>query len=599
MRHPQAGKVAKNGFSGDAEDTELTVPDVRLAARSAAARRAAQAAARPTASASAPIVAEPVTSGRSIVVEPVTSHRAATPAQAIGSSKPAGAARRSSAAPPVAAGGKALLSSPPLPPALPPAPAGPPAVVPQALLTEVFGLARRMAMQSDLRTAEQLLKRTVTEFLAADRVLVRYWHPGQVRLWELGESARNPPRHAGMCVEVARKKIGLWADRVRDLEAYLREVDDPQGSGDERVLVQPIFAGDQVVAVVLVVRDGKRAPFRVDERSVVDAIGGVCAPILQYFVFRHFSETQERALASPLFREQALTHQLKERQREGPPMRLSPAWVRWTYRVLVVITVASLAYGLLVRVGQYSSGMAVVRIDGERITTRADGTVAHVYVSQGDQVHAGDLLVDFHAGQEAANMKEVETEYERQLAAFLLDPSNNEAKSRLSSVSSQLERTKGILNERTIRAPRDGVVTDLRARVGMYMPPGEHVLSLETEHGPPQVVAFLPGSDLPVLKVGMEIRLELAGYDTPQLFARIDEIGREVIGPHEAARYLGTAKADTLQIPGPVVVVVARLATASFEHKGQPFRYHDGMLGRAEVRLRSESLLFSLLPSSK
>jgi biotin carboxyl carrier protein len=472
-------------------------------------------------------------------------------------------------------------------------------VAQSALLSEVFALARRMAMQSDLRAAEQLLKRTVTEFLAADRVMVRYWHPGQARLWELGESARRPTRDEGMCVEVARKKIGLWAERVRDLEAYLREVDDPQGNGDERVLVQPIFAGDQVVAVVLVVRDGNRPPFRVDERSVIDAIGGVCAPILQYFVFRHFSELQENALANPLFREQALQHQRKERQREGPPVRLFPGWVKWSYRVLLLITAAGLAYGLIMRVGQYSVGTAVVRIEGERLTARAEGIVSGVYVNQGERVRAGAILVEFHAGQEAASLREVSTEYERQLAAFLLNPSDAEAKSRLASASSQLERVRGILNERAIRAPRDGVVADLRARPGMPMMPGDHVLSLETDQSSPQVVAFLPGSDLPALKEGMQLRLALNGYDTPQLFATVEEIGREVIGPHEAARYLGNTRADAAPIPGPVVVVVARLARPSFEYKGQPFRFNDGMLGRAEVRLRSQSLLFSLLPDAQ
>src|SRR5262245_9143021 len=40
MRHTDAGKVAQDGLPLEPEDTELTVPDIRLASRNAAQRSA-------------------------------------------------------------------------------------------------------------------------------------------------------------------------------------------------------------------------------------------------------------------------------------------------------------------------------------------------------------------------------------------------------------------------------------------------------------------------------------------------------------------------------------------------------------------------------
>jgi membrane fusion protein (multidrug efflux system) len=48
-----------------------------------------------------------------------------------------------------------------------------------------------------------------------------------------------------------------------------------------------------------------------------------------------------------------------------------------------------------------------------------------------------------------------------------------------------------------------------------------------------------------------------------------------------------------------VVRVSARLASDTFEADGRVRRYHDGMVARAEVRIRSERVLVALIPSLK
>ena len=79
----------------------------------------------------------------------------------------------------------------------------------------------------------------------------------------------------------------------------------------------------------------------------------------------------------------------------------------------------------------------------------------------------------------------------------------------------------------------------------------------------------------------------------------VADVGGEVVGPAEARRYLGEEIADAATLGGPVVLVSARLPSLTFEAEGKTRRYHDGMWGKAEVRVRSEPILVALIPALK
>ncbi len=470
--------------------------------------------------------------------------------------------------------------------------------LPPALIAEFFAIARRMAIQNGLEPAEQVLSRALAELLVADRVHVRYYHPGVQKLWQIGESPHAPERDRGLAVQAARAGLTVWTDCARQVRLYETEADDPGGDGNERLLVQPLRSNGQVVAVVTVSRRAQRPEFSPEERAMTEAIAGTAAPILAHFVFRYYSEMQDKrlALSSGLFREEAEAHRQGVRDKNGAPIRIAPEWVKYCYWVILGVAGIGLIYLMVARVGQYSTGPAIIRVDGERLTARAEGTVSRVRVKTGQMVKVGDPLVEFYAGNEAVGLDEADKEYSRQLASFLLDPADNQAKTMLSAAATQLESARARVNQRTVRATREGRISDLRVRQGMLVGPGEHVVTIEKDKSKPKIVAFLPGSDLPQLKKGMKLRLELAGYNTPTIFATVEEIGQEVIGPREAARYLGMSKADAAPVGGAVVVVVASLPVETFEFEDQPYRFHDGMPGSAEVEINSESILYALVP---
>jgi hypothetical protein len=111
-----------------------------------------------------------------------------------------------------------------------------------------------------------------------------------------------------------------------------------------------------------------------------------------------------------------------------------------------------------------------------------------------------------------------------------------------------------------------------------------------------EVVALLPGEDRPQLARGMQLRLELIGYRYAYQLVEIESVSSEVIAASEARRVLGADVVGDLPLGGSVVVVRGKRASNEFDVDGQVYRYHDGMLGKAEVRLRSERIVFAIIP---
>src|SRR5690606_10741821 len=126
-----------------------------------------------------------------------------------------------------------------------------------------------------------------------------------------------------------------------------------------------------------------------------------------------------------------------------------------------------------------------------------------------------------------------------------------------------------LVENRSVRAPRAGIVSDVRVRPGSHLAPGDHIVSIVSEDALPTIVALLPGKDRPRLRPGMTLQLDLPGYEKTRERAFIEEVGEEVIGPEEARRYLGNEIADALSIQGSVVIVRARLPRRTFEARNR------------------------------
>lgn len=306
-----------------------------------------------------------------------------------------------------------------------------------------------------------------------------------------------------------------------------------------------------------------------------------------------------QAARSKIFREEALRHH-EGTQQEGDVLRIAPAWTRWTYWTLLGLLAAALLYSLLGTLPEYASGPAVVRVDGQsHLSVDTPGLVSSVEVRPGQRVQAGQALVSFRSREETAALERIQREFDLQLIRVLRDPSDESARQTLTSLRAEHELALARQQARTLRAPHEGVVSGLRIRPGQYVTPGESVISIMGEEGTVSLVALLPGGYRPTLEPGHPLRVELDGFPHEYHEFTIESVGDQIVGPREVQRFLGPEISDALQLNGPMVVVRARMPASTFTSKGKTFNYFDGMLARADARVREERILVALVPGLK
>jgi len=143
------------------------------------------------------------------------------------------------------------------------------------------------------------------------------------------------------------------------------------------------------------------------------------------------------------------------------------------------------------------------------------------------------------------------------------------------------------------------VVSDVRIRPGQHLSVGEVVVALVREDSPLEVVAMLPGGSRPLLARGDTLRLELDGFPYEYQELTIDRVGDELVGPEAVHRYLGPELAQSITVTGAVVLVHAHTRSRYFEAEDKRLAYADGMVGKAQARVKSERILLTLVPGLK
>ncbi|MFP3939471.1 MAG: efflux RND transporter periplasmic adaptor subunit [Thermoanaerobaculia bacterium] len=298
-----------------------------------------------------------------------------------------------------------------------------------------------------------------------------------------------------------------------------------------------------------------------------------------------------------LFRVAALEAYRRRGEEGGALLRNAPGWTRWTYWIMVAGAVALVCFGLFGRVSEYAAGPAVVRMAGRtEVTAPVAAAVRSVTVAPGESVERGQPLILFHGEREAAEARRLRALFEERLRQYLQDTAEPSAQAALIQARRELELAETRLQELTLRAPEDAVVGDIWVEVGEHLTPGRPVLSLESEAGGGEVIALLPGRYRPLLSPGQPLRLQIQGYPFHSQRLSVSAVNDQVLGPSEARQALGVTMRDGLPVAGPVVLVRARLPGDFFELAGRRVRYHNGMPGHAEVPVRSQRLLASLVP---
>ncbi len=312
------------------------------------------------------------------------------------------------------------------------------------------------------------------------------------------------------------------------------------------------------------------------------------------------AELSQAAQERRIFRDAALVAR-RHGGRPGRPLHIVSTWTRWAIRVTVLAVFASLTFAVTARVGEYAQGPAVVRREGRAvITSAASGTLQDIEVKPGQHVVAGQVLVRLDDATQRAELSRLEREHQQRLVEFLRDPEDAVRREKLTSLDAQRQSAAARLREREVRAPETGVVSDVRVRSGQLVAPGDAVVSLERDSAQTIVVGLFPGHYRPLLTEADErLELELEGFADSRIDVVVRSVADEVVGPAEAMRYLGPDREGALSLGGPVVVVETVLPQDTFVADDTEYRVFDGMQGVLKAKLRSATILETLIPALK
>jgi hypothetical protein len=300
---------------------------------------------------------------------------------------------------------------------------------------------------------------------------------------------------------------------------------------------------------------------------------------------------------SALFRTRAL-EQVDEGAERADFLRISPSWTRWAYWVVLGGAIAAVAYVTLAHVDEWAQGPGLIQVDGlTELTAKTAGTVASVAVEPGDQVEAGTVLATLTSDNERAQLERLDHEFNLQLTRTLRDPSDQTARQSLVSLRVERDLARARLDDMFLRAPDAGIVEDIRVRPGQALAPGDQILTLSGRDRKCAVWALLPGRYRPELAHGAEVRFNVSGYRYAQAKTLLSTVSAHVLGPREVGRYLGNEVAGSLELQGSTVIAKAELESCDFVSDAEQYRFHQGMGGTSEVRLRSEPLWAVLFPN--
>lgn len=446
--------------------------------------------------------------------------------------------------------------------------------VPPELAPSIYSWVRRLALQNDLPTADRVLRDALAELTSSLAVAIIY--PGEDGLWTLGGDDEIPP-DAAPIVACAQARRALVASH--------------------HALV-PIVTSSETVGVLVLTRNPRNPGYLPVEQLAMVGLARECAAVMHHLAVTHLQhESEINADKGSLYRGEALEAH-RTRGNEGVLVNLSPGWVRRTYPILVIAILAAIGFSVFIRVPTYSSGQAVVVIEGTQITASQGGTVDRVLVEPGQAVVDGAPIVRLTAQAELDELTAAQTEFDSATQQYLFDQTDEQVKKSLTAGYTRLTHAQARVNAKTIRASQAGTVSDIRVRIGQPLQPGEPIATIVQPGAEPEISAFLPSKDRPRLRAGQTLQVALLGYAKTREMATITFVGTEAIGGTEVAKVIGPALADAMKIPGGSYVhVMARLPSRTFKTQHHTLHYHHGMLAKSEVKIADKPFLVTLLPA--
>ncbi|MDY4279879.1 MAG: efflux RND transporter periplasmic adaptor subunit [[Pasteurella] mairii] len=152
---------------------------------------------------------------------------------------------------------------------------------------------------------------------------------------------------------------------------------------------------------------------------------------------------------------------------------------------------------------------------GAMLSAQTSGVVAHVYVTSGQKVNKGDVLVDLDNSVEKANLAAAQAQlptvsqtYKRYAALYKTKSISRQemdnAKSNYDALVANIAALKATIERRQIVAPFDGITGIVKVNVGEYVTVGTEIVRVE-DRRLMQVDFSLAQNELKNLHVGQKV----------------------------------------------------------------------------------------------
>jgi len=431
-------------------------------------------------------------------------------------------------------------------------------------------LCLSLTQQKDLQELASALSMELLDLLQATQARCLFYDPQKNTLsLEGAEEDENEliSAAAGLVGYVARTGQRVRIELATKDPRFDTEADNPGCTMETHFIAQPLNAsGGATMGVFTATRGVHLGPFTLADEARIEALAVRAEPLLQVLLMEvraRQASTQGNSADRNVFRQEALDYQ-DHVETNGKLLWGVPLWLTWSHWLIVLFLSIGIAYVLLAKVHEVVTGPAVIRVTNKiTVLALSSGVVATVVVVPGDRVMTGDLMATLQG-----------------------EPGD-----------SLLTRMR-----EEVRAPADGIVSDVNIRAGQAVAIGDQVLSLCRDGSSNEVLALLPGSYAPQIHVGMPLVLKIDGYSQSREELTILYVAPDIVGPNDAARYVGKEIAQTLSLNGPILIVRTTLPQDTFntfESANEKFNYHDGMVARAEVNVRKEPLITALVPGIK
>lgn len=193
----------------------------------------------------------------------------------------------------------------------------------------------------------------------------------------------------------------------------------------------------------------------------------------------------------------------------------------WAVRSLLYIIIAfvgvAFTWASLAKIDMVAvaNGTIIPQGNVKPVQAASSGVVQSVFVKEGDNVNAGDVLIQLDAAEMRTRLnklrEELDTNQAQLRVMMVKGPLSDtlEQQNRIARLQTDIAAAEKMLRHTTITSPASGIVTSIAVRgSGEVLQPGQTVATIAPGDAPLVVEALLANKDVALIEKGMTAKLK-------------------------------------------------------------------------------------------